>query len=145
VIRAVLDANALVSGLPASAGTLAAIIDCWRSGQFQLVVSHHILAEVRRAWTKPYWQARFSPTLIERTLTLLHDNADLTPLTATVEGVATHPEDDLVLATAVSGDADYLITGDRQLQRLGTFQGVRILSPRQFLALLDPEDVLGGK
>jgi predicted nucleic acid-binding protein len=53
--------------------------------------------------------------------------------------VATHPEDDLVLATAVSAHADYLVTGDRKLQRLGSYQGVRILSPREFLAVLAPE------
>jgi hypothetical protein len=44
--------------------------------------------------------------------------------------VATHPEDDLILATALSGAADYLITGDSKLQKLGTFQSVTILSPR---------------
>ena len=32
--------------------------------------------------------------------------------------------------------ADYLVTGDRKLQDLEEYQGVRILSPRQFLALL---------
>lgn len=54
-----------------------------------------------------------------------------------VTSVATHPEDDLVLATAVSAQVDYLVTGDRQLQRLDTFQDVRILSPRQFLTILE--------
>jgi hypothetical protein len=44
-----------------------------------------------------------------------------------------------VLAAAVSADADYLVTGDRQLQRLGTYEGVRIVSPRDFLALLDAD------
>ena len=43
------------------------------------------------------------------------------PITAHVQGVATHAEDDLVLATAESAQADYLITGDKKLQRLGTY------------------------
>ncbi len=59
------------------------------------------------------------------------------PITVTVQGVASHPEDDLILATAVSARADYLVTGDRQLLALGTFQGVQIVSPRDFVAILD--------
>ena len=53
-----------------------------------------------------------------------------------VRGVATHPEDDLVLATAVSGQVDYLVTGDRQILRLGMYEGVTIISPAAFLDIL---------
>ncbi len=137
----VLDASALVSGFPASAGTLAEIVDRWRVGGFHLVVSQHLIEEVGRAWTKPYWQACFTLAQVERALALLQLEAEVVPVTAQVTGVATHPEDDLVLASAVSASADYLVTGDKQLQRLGRYEGVMILSPRDFLALLqEPED-----
>jgi uncharacterized protein len=140
VIRAVLDANTLVSGFPASGGTMGELIDRWPAGQFRLVVSQHILSEVGRAWTKPYWQARFAQTQIDQALTLMQQDAEVTPITATVEGVATHPEDDIVLATAVSARVDYLATGDKQLQALGRYQGVIILSPRDFLTLLEQQE-----
>jgi hypothetical protein len=55
----------------------------------------------------------------------------------TIASGATHPEDDLVLAAAVSAAADYLVTGDRQIRRLGSYQGVTIISPSDSLALLD--------
>jgi predicted nucleic acid-binding protein len=48
----------------------------------------------------------------------------------------THPEDDLILATAVSAQADYLVTGDNALLGLGAFQDVMTLSSRAFLDLL---------
>ena len=51
--------------------------------------------------------------------------------------IATHPEDDLVLATAVSAQADYLVTGDRQLLALGTYQGVRNVRAREFIDTLE--------
>lgn len=72
---------------------------------------------------------------------LLEQEAVLTPITRQVQGVATHPEDDLILAAAVSARADYLVTGDDQLQKLGGFEGVKIVSPREFLRLLDDESV----
>ncbi len=45
--------------------------------------------------------------------------------------------DDVVLATAVAGMADAIVTGDDDLLVLKKFRGTRILSPRQFLEILD--------
>jgi len=58
-------------------------------------------------------------------------------MNSVVSGVASHPEDDIVLSSAVSAAVDYLVTGDRQLQETGSFQGVKIVSPRDFLTLLE--------
>jgi predicted nucleic acid-binding protein len=57
-----------------------------------------------------------------------------------VQGVATHPEDDVMLATAISGGVDNLVTGDRRLREVGSIEGIAILSPREFLDLLTSED-----
>ena len=54
-------------------------------------------------------------------------------LTVEVAGVASHPEDDLILATAVAGGASFLVTGDRRPRAVGTFQQITLLSPREFL------------
>jgi predicted nucleic acid-binding protein len=43
------------------------------------------------------------------------------------------PDDDKILALAVSGQADIIITGDADLLVLDPFQGVRILAPRAYL------------
>ncbi len=72
-------------------------------------------------------------------LTMVADLALFVAITTSVAGVATHPEDNLVLATAVSASADVLISGDRQLLKLGSYEGVHILSPRDFLAYLDAQ------
>ena len=56
-----------------------------------------------------------------------------------VAGVATHPEDDAILATALSVQVPYLVTGDRPLLTRGAYGGTRLLSPRQFLAVLESE------
>jgi hypothetical protein len=45
-----------------------------------------------------------------------------------------------VLATARSAGASYVVSGDRELQRLSEFQGIRIISARQFLDVLDAEE-----
>jgi len=52
------------------------------------------------------------------------------------EPVSRDPDDDLVLATALAGQAEIIITGDKDLLVLKKHHGIRILSPRQFLDLL---------
>ena len=49
-------------------------------------------------------------------------------------------EDDLVLAAALSAGANYLVTGDTRLQRLRTYEGIRIVSPREFVEVLREEE-----
>lgn len=46
-------------------------------------------------------------------------------------------DDDWVLATALAGRADIVITGDDDLLALKTHRGIRVLSPRAFLELID--------
>lgn len=98
-----------------------------------------MLVEVARTFGDRSFTRTLRPTLIEVALLSLRVAASLPPITIEVHGVATRPKDDLVLATAVSGKAEYLVTGDRPLQALGQVQGVTILSPRQFLTMLDAE------
>ena len=43
------------------------------------------------------------------------------------------PDDDRVLECAVKGDADYIVTGDRHLLKLGVYEGISIVTVRQFL------------
>ncbi len=46
-------------------------------------------------------------------------------------------DDDEVLAVAIAAEAEMILTGDKDLLVLKQFQGIRILSPRQFVELLD--------
>lgn len=55
-----------------------------------------------------------------------------------VSGVCDDDEDDLVLGTAVKANADYLVTGDKGLLRIGAYRGVRIVDASEFLDLIHP-------
>jgi putative PIN family toxin of toxin-antitoxin system len=49
--------------------------------------------------------------------------------------VCRDPKDNMVLELAVSGHADYIITGDQDLLILDPFRGIRIMTPDAFLAI----------
>jgi putative PIN family toxin of toxin-antitoxin system len=136
VLTAVLDTNVLVSGVVSRGGIPGQILHAWQEQEFALAVSQTILTEVARTLQDPYFRQRLTEQNRAEVLRLLLEQGILTELTVQVEGIATHPEDDLILATAVSAQADYLVTGDRKLQGIGSYGRVTIISPRAFLAIL---------
>jgi putative PIN family toxin of toxin-antitoxin system len=139
-MQVVLDANTLASGAVAPrGGTLATIIDLWQQGVFRVTLSTHILRELERTFSDPYFLGRLSAEDIVSYLAMVQSTVTVVPITEEVHNVATHPEDDLILATAISAKADYLVTGDTKLQRLERYHGVSILSPRRFLETLIQE------
>jgi putative PIN family toxin of toxin-antitoxin system len=141
VIRAVLDTNVLASGFASPLGTTGQLLQAWSKRQFELLYSEQILLELARTFEQPYFARRLTAAQRHANLTLVREEAALASITTPVSGVATHPEDDLILAAAVSARVDFLVTGDRQMQTLGSYGGVRIVSPRQFAEVLSqPRD-----
>ena len=100
------------------------------------MTSAHVIAEVMRTLESDYFSSRIPDDLRAQLQTQLRNVASRTEVRFTVANVATHPEDDLVLAAVATAAVDFLVTGDKQLLRLETFHGVRIVSPRDFLAVL---------
>jgi len=137
VIVVVLDTNVLASGFVRPGPPPGRLLAAWRAGRFTLATSEHILAELSHTLEAPYSRRHLSPAEAAANLALVRERARLVTPTLAVHGVATHPEDDLILAAAVGSGADYLVTGDTQLLRLGRYAGVAIVAPAAFLALLD--------
>ena len=140
-MRVVLDTNVPASGFRTYGhGTTPPplLLDAWRRQQFDLVVSQPILDELSRVFQTRYFSRRLTTAQIARALRLLQTDAIQTAITVSVQGVASHPEDDLVLTIALSAGADYLVTGDGQLLRLGSYQRVTIIGPREMLQRLAP-------
>jgi putative PIN family toxin of toxin-antitoxin system len=106
------------------------------AGLFEIAVSEHILSEVSRALTKPYFRSRLTEEEVAEAELLLRDRARMVQPDIEIHGVASHPEDDLILATAMSAEASYLVTGDAALLAIGEYQGIQIRSPRDFLEVL---------
>jgi uncharacterized protein len=138
MIRATLDTNVLAPGIITRAQTVnGQVIQAWRDNKYSLVLSEAILTELSRTLSEPYFSARLTAAQIEATVNLFHSEATIVPLLVPVAGVATHPEDDLILATALSGRVDYLVTRDEKLhKKVQEYKGVVIVSPPVFLQRL---------
>jgi hypothetical protein len=132
-VRAVLDPNVLISAVLSRRGAPAELLVRWVQGEFDLVVSDLLLAELERALGYPKLRARIS----------VEDAAALnSPLReGAIEGHdppdpparSDDPGDDYLLALAERERA-LLVSGDRHLLALS--DRLPVLSPRAFLARL---------
>ncbi len=134
-------------GLVASPTSAAGfIVESWHSELFQLIVSQHILDELKEALAKPYFMQRVEAGPIRRYITEIQRRGVLTPITVEVAGIAGHYADDLVLAAALSAGASYVVTGDERLRAVGSYEDVALIGPGEFCQVLrgvqgsSPED-----
>jgi putative PIN family toxin of toxin-antitoxin system len=134
--RVVLDVNVIVSAFPSPDGVPATIVRFGLSGAFAFVMSEHILRGVERAWNKPYFREKYSDIEARIALRTLRQRTIIVEPSRVAIGVADDLEDDLVLGTAIAGQADYLVTGDRGLLKLEKYLGIGIVPPQEFLFTL---------
>jgi putative PIN family toxin of toxin-antitoxin system len=138
-LRAVLDANILVSALIRPQGPPGHLLNrLLLDRAFELVASRSTLEELRRSLGYPK---------IRKYLALSDENLDLwveslAAIAVLVEGrvsrrfVEAVPADEIYIAAAVEGLAECIVSGDRHLLDLKDHEGIRIVTPREFLAHL---------
>ena len=137
-LRVVLDTNIWISGLLAASGPPRKLIDSWLKGEFTLITSLYQVEELQRVLTYPRIARRIQLTdtelaIIFRTLV---NRSEVATGDLDLHGIVRDPKDDAIIATAVNGQADYLISGDEDLLVLDSYAGVKILTPREFISLL---------
>lgn len=140
--RAVVDNNAAVSFMLTNGATLRDLFERWHAKQFEYVTSRAILDELRIVVAQPRFDGRWQvdPSTLVRSV---EEDALRTEGALIVEGVCRDPKDDKLLACAVEGLADYLVTGDRDLLVLREFRGVRIVAPVEFVRILAEAEASG--
>ena len=97
-----------------------------------IIWSAPLRAELVRALRR---KRLFSPS-VSGAITAFTDLCEMCDPAPLPKRICRDPDDDVVLATALAGRADLIVTGDDDLLVLKTFQRIRILSPRQVLEIL---------
>lgn len=98
--------------------------------------SEHVLDEVDRALARPFFARRITVRDRAAYSALLRREVVVVRPRTNVHGVASHAEDDAVLAAALDGGARYLVTGDRDLRVLERFRAIEIVRPHEVLDLI---------
>ncbi|MEW5986854.1 MAG: putative toxin-antitoxin system toxin component, PIN family [Chloroflexota bacterium] len=135
-MKVVIDTNVLVSARIGPLGKPAQIMK--RVGTFEHLTSSEILAEAKEVLHRRHIQRRYhlSAEDINTYLNRLQDVSTILDPSTAVAVIKDDPDDNIFLAVAIEGGADYIVSGDLHLIRLGKYEGIPILTPARFLELL---------
>lgn len=141
VITLVIDTNTIVSGILWQ-GPPGKILDLHRSGTIKLLSSEPLLDELRDVLSRPKFSERFqrigktpAEVIDDYRHSVLMINPPLLPPV-----ILADLTDDKVLACAVDGRADYIVSGDHHVLELGSYAGIPVLSAMQLLERINPRD-----
>ena len=137
-ITAVLDTNVFVSAAISKKGAPGKLMALLEAEAFGVVMSSAILEEIAAVmrYTKIATSYHLTEDWIVEYLDHLRDVVTWTEPDVKLNIIEEDPSDNKYLECAVSAGAQYIVSGDKHLLGLRSYQGVEILTPAAFLALL---------
>ena len=126
-MRTVPDTNVLIASLISRGFCHELLEHCFLN--HTLVTSEFILGEVKEKLVEKF---KYSTETAEEAVALFRSRMEVVTLATLSTPVSRDPDDDNILATAVAGNCECIITGDKDLLVLKQFEGIKILTPREF-------------
>jgi putative PIN family toxin of toxin-antitoxin system len=137
MLRVVVDTNIWVSTFIKPDGYYASLLqEIIKKGE--LFTAEEILAEAREVVLRPHIKDKYhlSESSIDRAITEARGFTTLITDLPDLDVIVEDPDDNIILACALKAQADYLLSYDPHLTDLGEYQGIQILTPKQFQAIL---------
>jgi putative PIN family toxin of toxin-antitoxin system len=134
LIRLVLDTNVLISAL-LFGGNPQTVLEKAIMGQISLLLSRDILNELEGVLCGKKFG--YPPEIARSILRELEAIGEAVAPIRKIAIVKADPYDNLILECAVEAMVDYVVSGDNHLIELKRFEGIPILSPDQFLKVLE--------
>lgn len=137
MMRAVFDTNLLVSYLLVHRPPLATLVDEYLAQEnFTLVTAPELLAELERVLRYPRLQRYYDAPQRDRFVALVAALSEVVELPTNIPAISRDPDDDRVIACAVVGRADFIVSGDKDLLTLKQVGRIPILTAAEFLERL---------
>ncbi len=144
MIRVVLDTNLLVSYLIAHRPPIATLIDEHLArGEITLVTTLALLEEPDRVLRYPRLQRYYSDAGRTRFVALIAALSEIVEPPEPLPRICRDPDDDQIIACAVVGQADVIVTGDQDLLTLAQVGGIPICTAAQLLAFIERREKAG--
>ena len=131
-MKVVFDTNVFISAF-ATEGVCSVLLKRARLKEFKLFVCPVVIEEVKNVLEQKF---KAEKETIEEILEVIMETSVFVEITEEIEGVCRDRDDDLILSCALSSGANYLISGDKDLLELKEYKGIKIISPRDFEAML---------
>jgi putative PIN family toxin of toxin-antitoxin system len=133
VLRITADTNVIISAFNFS-GNPARILNMAEAGEIRLAISDDILNEVKRVLRRPKfgWTQEEADGAI-RGLSAFAEHVDPKQR---IHVVKEDPTDNRILECAAASGSEYLVSGDKHLLKVEHYQGVKIVTPEDFIKIV---------
>jgi putative PIN family toxin of toxin-antitoxin system len=137
--RVTVDTNIFISAV-FWRGIPALVIAVFQAQRAVLVLSDDILNELERKLHHRRFAARLVETglTVEGIVSTIRDLAEIVPPADVPNDAVRDPNDRMILACAIAGNADLIVSGDKDLLIMEAYQTIPILTPSAFLEMLNP-------
>ncbi len=126
-MRVILDSNVAIAAV-ASRGLCEAVLELCLE-HHHLILCDGILGEIGQ---KLKLKLKVSPPIIAEYMRVLRHNAEILTPEKVAKTVCRDPNDLMILGLVVPGNADVIVTGDKDLLVITSYKGARIMTPRGF-------------
>jgi putative PIN family toxin of toxin-antitoxin system len=137
LLRAVVDTNILVRAVIKPLGSVGPVLRRLRDGAYVLLYSEPLLTELVDVLNRPRIRDKYSltPDDIETVVALVLLRGEGIVPTRRID-ICRDPKDNMLLEAAADGNADVIVSGDKDLLDLEAFEEIPIIGPADFLARL---------
>lgn len=129
----ILDTNILLSYVVWPGATIIKTVEFTFGPKAQLLISHATYDEAQRKLAQFIARGVVAPERVEVLLAMLNESAEWVPILQHVQ-LCRDPKDDKFLSLAMNGQADYIVTGDKDLLVLKKVGRTKIITPQVFMA-----------
>lgn len=138
-MRVVVDTNVLVSNYLNPKGTPARLMKLLEERRFTMLVSDDILEEYRKTMLRDHLVAthRLTNHQIAIMIATFREEQPVIVSERIINAVPNDSDDDIFIECAVSGGADFIVSGDRHLLSIGEYRGIRIITAAMFVSYLE--------
>lgn len=133
------DVQPLVQGAISSRGAAGALLASWQRGETVLILCEEIITKYEQVLKRAHILGKFphiSDATIATTAAALRKRSVMVTLIDVPRVVPDDPDDDVVVACAVAGNAEYIVSRDPHLLKLGTHHSIPIVSAEAFAQIL---------
>jgi putative PIN family toxin of toxin-antitoxin system len=139
VLKAVIDINLFVSSIINKRGTPARLFQAWRDRAFILILSEGMLEDIGRVlqYSRIKYKYHLHDSEINQALDIIKKFAIVLPDLLDLHVITQDPDDNKVLACAVSAEAHYIVSGDDHLLHLQEYKNISIVTAKDFLDIIE--------
>ena len=134
-MKIVLDANVIIAAF-AARGLCESIMEVCLSDH-EILLCDELLEEILRNLRL---KIKLPTKIVDDIGDLLMEQVSMIDPVPLFPDICRDPDDAKILGLAVAADANYIVTGDKDLLVLKEFQGILILNPRGFSNLLHSKE-----